>query len=78
MHGLTMRSLPPQIGRRAAVVAALLVLLVATAAIGTGCGSKDAAQKADVRAALTAASAALVSRDAVAWFLALPCEGTTA
>ena len=73
-----MRSHPPQIGRRAAVVAALLALLVATTAIGAGCGSKDAAQKADVGAALKAASAALVSKDAVAWFLALPCEGTTA
>jgi hypothetical protein len=61
-----------------AVHAVLLAALIVAAAMGAGCGSKDAAQQADVRAALKAASAALVSRDAVAWFLALPCEGTTA
>ena len=43
-----------------------------------GCGSKGAAQQADVRAALAAASAALVSHDAVAWFRALPSEGKSA
>lgn len=31
-----------------------------------------------MRAALTTASAALVSKDATAWFLAVPCKGTTA
>ena len=60
------------------VLAPLLALLVATAATGAGCGSKGAAQQADVRAALTAASAALVGHNAVAWFLALPSEGKAA
>lgn len=55
----------------------LLVLLVASAAMGSGCGSKGLDRQADVNAALAAASAALVARDPVAWFLALPCEGTT-
>ena len=73
-----MRIHATQIGSRAVVLAALLALLVATAATGAGCGSKSAAQQADVRDALAAASAALVSHDAVAWFLALPTEGKPA
>jgi len=73
-----MRNHAARIGSRAVVLAALLALLVATAATGAGCGSKSAAQSADVRAALTAASAALVSHEAVAWFLALPSEGKAA
>ena len=72
MRSHVMRSHAAQIGLRAAVLAALLALLVAAAAIGAGCGSKASAQQADVRAALKAASAALASQDAVAWFLALP------
>ena len=60
------------------VLAAVLALLAATAATGAGCGSKSAAHQADVRAALTAASAALVGHNAVAWFLALPSEGKAA
>jgi hypothetical protein len=73
-----MRNHAAQIGSRVVVLAALLALLVATAASGAGCGSKSAAQQADVRAALTAASAALVSHDAAAWFLALPSGGKAA
>jgi hypothetical protein len=60
------------------VLAALLALLVASAAICAGCGAKDSAQQVDVRAALTAASSALVTEDAAAWLLALPTEGKAA
>jgi len=73
-----MRGHAAQIGSRAVVLAALLALLVATIALGAGCGSRDSAQQADVRAALAAASAALVSHDAVAWCFALPTEGDSA
>ena len=73
-----MRIHATQIGSRAAVLAALLALLVAMAATGVGCGSKSAAQQADVRAALAGASAALASKNAAAWFLALPTRGESA
>jgi len=73
-----MRHVSAQIGRPAALHAVLLALLLVSVATGAGCGSKDSDQQADVRAALSAASAALVAKDPVAWFLALPCEGKAA
>ena len=73
-----MRSHAPQKGLRAAVVAALFAVLVAAAAIGAGCGAKGSAQPGDVRASLASACSALVAKDAVAWYYALPTDDTSA
>ena len=71
-----MRGHAIQIGLRAAVLVALLAMLVAPAALCAGCG--DQSYQTGVDAALEGASAALVAKDAVAWFHAVPTEGDAA
>ena len=55
---------------------ALLAMLVATATLCAGCGGRS--YQTGVDAALEGASAALVAKDPVAWFRALPPEGKPA
>lgn len=73
-----MRIHAPQPESRTAVRAALVavaIALFALAAVCAGCGDDGTPQQAEVHAALERASAALVAKDAVAWFRALPAEG---
>ena len=76
IHDAEMRSHGAKIAVRAAMLVALVVMLVAPAALCAGCG--DHSYQTAVDAALQGASAALVAKDAVAWFRALPADGDAA
>ena len=71
------RQLPALTAMRAALLA-LPFALLALAAVCAACGDDGTPQQAEVHAALERASAALVAKDAVAWFRALPAGGKAA